>query len=784
MSAGIVLSVESGWYGDSVTVAAAFLCLLLTCFVRHSVLFPVMTVLTFLVWGTFCLSPWLAPTCPADSVVTAVMHTPCVLEGVICSRPVASTDGSRLAVRLERSIEGVHAQPVSGTILLFAPENDVPLLRGDRIRFATKISLPRRLGLPGEFAYDRFLALQGIVATCRVASWHDIVLIRAEAEPSWQRSFDEVAESLSGQIRRSIADEKVSTVLTALLIGDQRRIPDDLNAAYSRAGVNHILSISGFHVGIIAACMTVAVVWFLTRFECLALHWNIRRCVPLIAVPLMVAYLALTGTAPATARSVIMLSVCAVALYSEREREPLNTLLFAAFFLVAINPPTLFDVSFQLSFLSLWGILLALPPVMTYTALISHRWLRLIAQCAAISCAASCATVLPVLFVFKTATFNGILTNFLIVPLLGYGAVIAGFVVLPLVTLLPQYTALLLWPAATMVAVANKCIIWCSSLPVITYHGIGTRDMAAFLLAMAALTFVRKRRWRVMTVMGIVVIGLTAHMYRMTVRDGLLHITMLSVGQAESLLVTLPDGSHLLVDGGGYLHDTGHDFGQRVLAPALGALQVRRIERMIMTHDHPDHSGGLPFILEHFPVEQFWSSSVPPAPLVTRLAAQRTVVKLLVADERIGLPDGVELQVLSPHRLPGAVKSTEESDVNEQSLVFRLSYGSFSMLFCADAGFEAEQQMIASGRQLQTTVLKVGHHGSRYSTSEEFLRRVNPKIALISAGYGNRFGLPSVRTLDLLKESRIAVYRTDRDGTIDVATNGISWSVSTPFKPE
>jgi competence protein ComEC len=784
MSAGIVLSVESGCYGDFVTVAAVFLCLLLACFVRNSALFHGMMILTFFAWGTFCLSPWLAPDCPADLVVNAASHTPHVLEGVICSRPVASTDGSRMAVRLEMSINGAHAQPVSGTILLFAPENDVPLQRGDRIRFTAKVSLPRRLGLPGEFAYDRYLALQGIVATCRVSSWHDIVSIRAAAEPSWQRTFDVVAESLSGQIRRSISDEKVSTVLTALLIGDQRRIPDDLNAAYSRAGVNHILSISGFHVGIIAACMTVAVVWFLTRFEYLALHWNIRRVVPLFAVPLMIAYLALTGTAPATARSVIMLSVCAVALYSEREREPLNTLLFAAFFLVVINPPTLFDVSFQLSFLSLWGILLALPPVMTYTALITHRWLRLITQCAAISCAASCATVLPVLFVFKTATFNGILTNFLIVPLLGYGAVIAGFIVLPLVALFPQFTALLLWPAATLVAVANKGIIWCSALPVITYHGVGSRDMALFLLAMAALTFMRKRHWRVMSVVVIAVIGLSTHMYRLTARDGLLHITMLSVGQAESLLVTLPDGSHLLVDGGGYLHDTGHDFGQRVLAPALGALQVRRIERMIMTHDHPDHSGGLPFILEHFPVEQFWSTSIPPTALLTRLSAQRTMRQLLVAGDRITLPNGVELQVLSPHRLPGTVKDLEESDVNEQSLVFRLNYGSFSMIFCADAGFEAEQQIIASGMLLPATVLKVGHHGSRYSTSEAFLRQVDPKIALISAGYGNRFGLPSARTLDLLKNSRIAVYRTDRDGTIDVATNGTSWSVSTPFKPE
>ena len=124
------------------------------------------------------------------------------------------------------------------------------------------------------------------------------------------------------------------------------------------------------------------------------------------------------------------------------------------------------------------------------------------------------------------------------------------------------------------------------------------------------------------------------------------------------------------------------------------------------------------------------------------------------------------------------------SSVNEQSLVFRLVYGEFSMIFCADAGFEAEEQMIDGRYMPNSTILKVGHHGSRYSTSEEFLSRVKPEIAFISAGAGNRFGLPSVRTTDLLKSKWIKTYRTDQDGTIELVTDGTTWSVSTPYKPD
>jgi competence protein ComEC len=259
---------------------------------------------------------------------------------------------------------------------------------------------------------------------------------------------------------------------------------------------------------------------------------------------------------------------------------------------------------------------------------------------------------------------------------------------------------------------------------------------------------------------------------------------MLSVGQAESMLVQLPDGSTLLVDGGGYLHDTGHDFGQRVLAPALGALHIGRIDRMIATHDHPDHCGGLPFVIRNFTVGEFWSGTDVSAVIRGELIKRGVPQRIVAAGDVITLPGPVVVTVLSPAGSERAPAGSDESSVNEQSLVFRLSYGDFSMLFCADAGFEAEQRILAGRHDLKSTALKVGHHGSRYSTSEEFLERVRPRVALISAGAGNRFGLPSPRTVDLLRLKGIPLYRTDRDGSIELVTDGVGWSVSTPYKPE
>ncbi|NTV48257.1 MAG: DNA internalization-related competence protein ComEC/Rec2 [Geobacteraceae bacterium] len=780
----MVLSVFIGYFSDTTTVVAAFLCLLLAVFVRNSYLFSAITALFFFLWGLSALQPWLSPETSPYSIRNMVSGTPIVIEGVITTRPSVSPDGSRLTVRVESVNSGNQTETATGLLLLYVSEGYVYLARGDRIRFISRISVPRRLGLPGEFDYPRYLALQGISATGRVASQADIVLIRGAAVESPQRTIDMTARHLGDAIRKSIPDERVSSVLTALLIGDQRRIPAELAEAYTRAGVNHILSISGFHIGIIAAFITLLVIWLLTRFEYPALRWNVRRIAVLIAIPAMLAYLFLTGNAPATARSVIMLVVFAVALFVERERDSINTLLLAAFSLVAINPPTLFDISFQLSFLSLWGILIAVPLFMKYKAAVNSQWLRSTIQFLSASVAASLVTLLPVLFFFKVASINGILTNFLIVPLLGYGAVLAGFIALPLVVLFPSFAPLLLWPAAALVAISNQFIMWCTSLPVLAFHGITSWDMFFFLLFMGSMTFLRGRFLLTVTGLLIVSTAFALHLFATTASDGRLHITMLSVGQAESLLLKLPDGSALLIDGGGYLHETGNDFGQRLLAPALGALRTVRVDTMIATHDHPDHSGGLPFIIKNFPVGQFWSGPEVSAEVQRELLKGSVLQRTITAGDVLALPGPVTITVLSPAGYDKIQADGDESSTNEQSLVFRLSYGTFSMIFCADAGFEAELRMLAGRYDLKSTVLKVGHHGSRYSTSEAFLEKVKPALALISVGAGNRFGLPSARTVDLLRSKKIPVYRTDRDGTIELVTDGVGWSVSTPYKPD
>lgn len=788
--AGLTIAGQSGALVPFSFVAAAFCCLVLSCFIRG--ILPVSACIFgfFLVWGMYALTPWRSPAPSTRTIQRFVSPDPVIVEGIITSRPAATPAGSSFVLRTEAVITEGRAVPVHGAMMVYVSAGDVAMARGDRVRLATRIVVPRRLGLPGEFDYPRYLAFQGIGATGRVATADDIVLMRGAAEGSPLRLFDLAARRLGDFIRASIPDTDVSSVLTALLLGDQKRIPEQLNAAYTRAGVNHILSISGFHVGIIAFFMVQAALLVATRFEALALACNLRRLVLLLALPAMVLYLFLTGAAPATARSVIMLVAFVLALYAERETDPVNALLLSALFLLAMNPPGLFDLSFQLSFLALWGIVIAVPPVMKRFGAIQAGWLRTLLQFVASSCAASFATAVPVLFYFNQASMNGIVANFLIVPLLGYGAVLAGFCALPFVPILAPLAHLLLWLAGELTALSNRLIMMFAELPLVRFHGITRLDMLLFLGVMCALTFMRGQRLKVALCALLPAVAIFAHVLAPSAADGRLHVTMLSVGQAESLLVRLPNGGTLLVDGGGYLHDTGKDFGERFLGPALSRLGVERIDCMVMTHAHPDHAGGLPFVARTFPVGEFWETAPGGSGAVydrlrTQLAAKGVPVRSLAAGDRIEPSPGVIVTVLSPprgtpHRMEQGI---DDMGMNEDSLVFRLSYGEASMLFAADTGFPAEEQMLRSGANMTATVLKVGHHGSRLSTSEAFLDRVAPRIALISAGHGNRFGLPSARTLDLLERRGIRTYRTDRDGTIELVSDGNGWSIATPYPP-
>ncbi len=739
--------------------------------------FMAASVALFFCLGMVSLEPWLKTPVHPGSIAAYAGRNPVTVEGLVCGRPAGRSAGSSLSVQVTAVKRDRHWHRSEGTLLVTVISGDAAVSRGDLIRFPATLTIPRPTGLPGEFDYRKFLALRGIEAAGRVTSAAEIVLIKGAARDSFLRTFDSYAALLQESIRRSIPDQAVSSVLNALLIGDQRRIPQSLSDAYTRAGVNHILSISGFHIGVIAGGIIVLLLMMLSRVEYLVLRCDIRRFALLVSIPVMIAYLLLTGAAPATARSVVMLCLCAAALCAGRETDPVVILLLSAVILTAWHPPILFDLSFQLSFIALWGIVLAVSPLNEMLSRYSIKpWLRLFLVFLATSLAASLATLVPVLYAFGEASLNGILSNLLVVPILGYGAVLTGFAALVLMPVSIAAAQPFLWCAVQLVEISNRLVMLFAEFPLAGPAAVSERDMALFLLLMVMLTVMKSGRARAAFAVLIPCTAVVLHYAGVNRGDSRLHILMLSVGQAESALIRTPDGGTILVDSGGYLHDTGRDFGRQVLVPALRRMGVCRIDTLILTHDHPDHAGGAEYLLKSMPVGDVWVAGRGiSGPLAARSVSLGLPLKVMSAGMSVERPDGVRISVLSPESEPGG-----SGDSNEDSMVFRLDYRRSSMLFMADVGFETENRLRGTGASVRADVIKLGHHGSRTSTSDPFLDLVSPRIAVLSAGAGNRFGLPSAETVRQMEQRRITLYRTDLEGTIELTSDGFGWRVETP----
>jgi competence protein ComEC len=295
--------------------------------------------------------------------------------------------------------------------------------------------------------------------------------------------------------------------------------------------------------------------------------------------------------------------------------------------------------------------------------------------------------------------------------------------------------------------------------------------LSAALIAAA----VWKTRW-LAPVVAMLLGLLLWHPFAAEVHARELELTAIDVGQGDSLLVVLPDGRRMLVDGGG-IPTFGHivrsqlDIGEDVVAPYLWDRGIRRLDIIAISHAHDDHIGGIPALVSDFHPREIWTGATPDSPTwnVVRERAARVGAKIvpMQAGQQFAFGGG-EFDVLAPP--PDYIPLDEPK--NNDSLVLRLCYGERSFLLTGDVERPIEREMVDMGAVRPADVLKVAHHGSRTSSTEEFLDAVHPGFAVISAGFENSYGHPHPMIVDRLSEHHATILRTDRDGLITIRTDG------------
>jgi competence protein ComEC len=709
-----------------------------------------------------------------------------------------------------------------------------PFHCGDRLRASVQLLPVTDYRDPGAWSRSAYLLDQGVTTTATVksafverlpgaatASWNCRLRTLQSASAERLMQLPLAMRGLPAWLRITPDD---AVMLSAMVAGDRTYLTHSLRVGFERTGSFHMLVVAGFHLAIVSGC----IFWMARKLRLP------RVSTTLLTVGVSFGYALFTGFALPVQRAFWMVTLYLLGRMIYRERSALNALGFAALCLLVFSPRALFDASLQMTLLAVLAIAGMAAPLLSTTihpyvraigklevlaidSQIEPRMaqfrllLRMIAQrisslagkwvgwkcmpwtvravlhgCEYLlaTCCVEFALALPMVIYFHRVTLFALPLNLIVLPVL--------VVLLPLALL--TLLLLALWPAAAVVPGAAAGVVLHGSVWLVRWFGAlrwGDVRVATpvawqqiFFYALlgaavaAALGNVRwqSRRLRWASLFALLFAAFFAVLPRPVEHPPhALLMETIDVGQGDALLLITPSGKTLLVDAGGFgggPRQAAQDFdiGEEVVAPALWARGIRHLDVVALSHAHSDHMGGMPAILRDFHPDELWVGKNPPAAAYVALlneAAQLGVrVRAFHAGQSLDF-GGEAVRVLAPM----ADYKPGDEPANNDSLVLRVAEGKTAVLLEGDAEAPVEEAMTQEDA-IGSTLLKVGHHGSKTSTTPQFLAQVHPAWAVISCGLHNHYGHPSGQTLDRLQDAHVHTLRTDLLGAVCFALDG------------
>jgi len=834
LMAGIALGGEAPGYGLW-ALALGLACGLGTarCLARRrpAAVYPL---LLFIAIGYLSLQPWVHPRFPANHLIRFANSGPWRIVGVVDDRPLEFESRSQFVLRVERLEDGPDSHAVTGLLRVTATGETTPLCQGDRVALHSRIRSIRNFNNPGGFDFKRRMAHREIWGSAFIRGV-ELSRLEHRAEPGILGPIDRARSAISRLIDQAGLGTEAG-VLKALIIGDPSGITPDIRRAFTRTGTSHILAISGLHITIVASIAFALFRWLLSWMPIVLRHaWTRKGSAVLTLIPITL-YALLAGFSPSTQRALIMVAVFLLAFLAERETDLLNTLALAALGILCVQPASLFSISFQLSFAAVLSIVYGLERVhATPSAVPPDRMApaakirRGVMAFFGVSLIATWGTLPLGMYYFNIVSFIGLLANCVAIPLMGYFVVVVGLVATLLAPLsipaaligyqvsgflllnsialmelmadLPYAAARTVSPSAVEMALfyllswAGFHLATGRASTAWVANAIPTRRAMPVRKALPVVSGYLRHFWfqsisgarpgrtAVWAVLAFSLIGAVADagywIYQRFGRQDL-RVTVIDVGQGSAVLLEYPGGGTALIDGGGFADPAAFDVGDRVVAPFLWHRKIASIDTLILTHPNSDHVNGLVFIADNFPVRALWTNGES-RPISGYEALMQAAVRRGIAMPRFAeLPresmvNGARVEVLYP---PGDflnrlhIERWRQNE-NNNSLVTRVSLGEVSVLIPGDIMHPAEKELVAlAGDRLKSTILIAPHHGSRSSSSEEFLRAAAPSAVIISCADRPGSGLPHSQTLDRYRAIGAHIFRTDRHGAISLITDG------------
>jgi competence protein ComEC len=714
------------------------------------------------------------------------------IQGMVAEEPDIRDRYCLLTFSASEIIINGEKEEVAGTALIRVPK--YPAYHyGDVLKVTGELKTPPQFE---DFDYKSYLARQGIYSIIYYPRVE--VLDHGQGLKPLQLIYS-LRERLSASLARALPEPQGS-LAQAILLGLRGNIPDSLYEAFSRTGTAHLLAISGLHISIIIAILLSFGILVFGRRHSIYI-W--------LTLALMWLYAMLAGMHPPIIRAAIMGSLFLIAEYLGRQRSAIIALAFAAAVMVGVQPHLLWSVSFQLSFLAMAGLVLLYPYFQAWgrkgVASLFRARERIAAAGSMITdgFAATLAAIVAVgpliAYNFGVVSLVALPTTFFSLPALPFIIVTAALVAFAglLASLVAQMLGWLAWLFLSYLIflVQGFDALPYSSLEVTTistWHIWGYYAILAGVIAFfnhrkqladfsSSLTSGIKKvaegipkprlgfsmKW---LILPLLVVAILVWSVALTTPDDKLHVSFLDVGQGDAILIQTPYGQDILIDGGPDPQKINLELSKKL------PFWDRTIDLVVCTQPQADHITGLVEVLQRYKVKQVLEPGVSYNSSIyrewLRLIEDKGIeYNIARAGQEIDLGSGIKIEVLNP---PEGLFEGTSHDVDNNGVVLRLTWGKVSFLFTADIREEAEFELIGQRANLRSTVLKVAHHGSRTSTSQQFLAAVDPEVAVISVGADNTFGHPSPEVVERLVD-RVGednIYRTDEDGTIELITDG------------
>ena len=665
---------------------------------------------------------------------------------------------------------------ISGKLLVNVSSDDGSKTKGKTIEYRSKISFqaiiekPKSATNPGGFNYQRYLASIRTSGTVYIRDIYSIDIIRAQSGGLLHKLGFKIKDSVLNIITLCL-DKNQAGLLSGMIIGYKDGLDENAFSAFSKAGLTHIMVASGMNVAFIILPLTFI-------FKKMQIG-TLPSSVAIILV--LILFVFVTGFSASVVRAVIMGIMILLGKIIMREADIYTSISVSAIILLALNPYTLFDIGFQLSFSATLSLVMFYPKINAFT---NRKYIPdFVSDTLAATISAQIGVVPVTLYYFNNFSTISILSNLLVVPLVQLITII-GFIMV--------FAGIVNIHAAILVAYINNSFLsfilfvteYTSKIPYASLK-LPTPTLSMIILYYLIILYIFKGRevlkniqsFRYIKYACIVLIIIFIAVKSFIPKP--LEITFLDVGQGDSTFIRTAHGTKVLIDGGGRAagSKSSFDIGQSVMVPYILDQGTKKLDIVIATHGHSDHTEGLEAILEEMTVGMVLLPDTDGEgfeKIIEICSKKKIKIVECKKGDIIKLDKDTVFDVLSP--LQWERDSLSQQSLNDSSLVLKLKYKNIKVLFTGDAGIPVEQRMIKEGQALSSDLLKVGHHGSYTATGEDLVNNEKFSYAVISVGK-NKFGHPSQFVIDRLAEKGSRLLRTDEKGAIIVTSYGEGLSI-------